>query len=503
MADQTQIVVALIGALSPIIPAVIKVFSERAAAGKVAESGAAPALPAAPPPRSDYIRLAFTLLAATILSVIATDSLLVSGRAPALNVGLLGEIVGITVLVTAPLLTAWKLRATEVGIGLSSALMICVLLLSPGGAFVASVQLGGERGISVILPLSILLILTCAAACYRLGNPLSRRYSLKNRAVSAGIIVACTVVCAVTSGKQIVSTVESDGKSPRILEDDAKHLLSEVENLPHPKKVRFYQLASELQLSAFYQEIHLQTESTMWRPEPTTEAVPAPAPAEAPAPAPAPPQGRAEERRHHPAAPVKATSPVPAPQIVVKTGVSDTSAHDTPAQKEALRRERLREIVHNVVGGSFDTPKQIQFLTDRLWWIHPVGDARNPRSDIALPGITAKDRGSELSRFRAIRALLEQQNTLDSYLETFSYDSRIYDKEKVGGPFRTKASNVDGAQRFSSEFFSSAASSYVPLPTQEFTPQLLEELALPLNVDFAPVSRVTAGQSQPWKHMWA
>lgn len=77
---------------------------------------------------------------------------------------------------------------------------------------------------------------------------------------------------------------------------------------------------------------------------------------------------------------------------------------------------------------------------------------------------------------------------MESYLDTFSYEARIFENAR-----RTADNAGDNSPKFSTDYFIFAAQSFVDLPNHEFTPQLLEELALPLKEEaYASYATYTA-----------
>ena len=477
--EVSQIILALIGAIASIG---IAYFSRTRRAGlpgseDAAPSGRSSAFAQQTGSSRSLLDLAIVLVLGAFFSLLLADSLNISGRIPSLDLNLLGKITLITLLTVGSLVITWRFNRAELGVGIIGLTTTAVLLLSPGGSFVEAAKTDAEKGISVLLPLVILVLSTSAAVIYVLGNPLSLSASRRSKLTSAMALLAMILISALSLGQEYASTTLANHKAPKLEEAGSQRLLDQIRLLPVDDRAALYGFASEIALSPTYQELFFQV-------SPSVDETP---PVKCP--------GAGASR---PPNPEFTQSPGPsfggayqAPSRGVEQGAGRALAE--ASSKKAARRVRLKAIADDVLQ-VLALDKQLPFMLDRLLWVHPTGRAPGAgQSALPLPGIKAATRLEATSTYRVYAALREQQNTAGDFLALFQYDARISDSFKpedyelrrpssksfLSGLLGSAARASDDESAFAQEYRVHGKSLFPTLPSRDYLPRLQEVLALP------------------------
>src|SRR5437016_2697657 len=168
-----QIIVAILGLFGPVIVGWLKDLQSPQPATQDLTISSLTGPPSSPPKRRSLLDLSIVLVCASFFSGILSDSLLVSGRVPSLSISVLLQILLITLLTSGMLVISWFHSKSEIGIGVAALTTLIVLLLSPGGPISVGRE-GGEPGLSLYIPLLVLIMQISACAIYHYGSPLSR-----------------------------------------------------------------------------------------------------------------------------------------------------------------------------------------------------------------------------------------------------------------------------------------------------------------------------------------
>jgi hypothetical protein len=209
-AGLVQIIVAIIGALSPIAQELMQrggkaQHRSRNATGEEERNNGSITKNISGWKRRDFLELAITLLYSAFFSAIIADSLLVSGRVPTLEVSILFQIFIITLITTTSLLFAWYWQRSKTAVGIISITTLVVLVLSPGGPIRPAPEQGTEPGLSLIFPVFILSILASSSIIYSFGNPLAKNTPKNLRNKVAIFLSVLLVIGTLSLAQQFVS----------------------------------------------------------------------------------------------------------------------------------------------------------------------------------------------------------------------------------------------------------------------------------------------------------
>ncbi|MGG6267550.1 NB-ARC domain-containing protein [Leptolyngbya sp. AN10] len=422
-AGLVQIIVALIGASSPIILQILQQGKQQTsnATTSQASSTATPSvneatISGAYESRS-YLDLSIILLYATFFSAILTDSLLVSGRIPTLGISVILEIFVITLFTTLSLLFAWYWCKSETAIGILSVTTLIVLLLSPGGS-ISTVKQGGEGevGLSLLLPVFVLILLATSSAIYLFGNPLSKNTLPRMRRKVILLLSVLFAIGTLTLGQQFVTQVSDNPLSPKKFTGSAEQVkqsedvLSAIRTKSLAERGLLYRLGSEVALSQYYLESYFQVLSSfdfsninrITNPTKSNKSIGL----------------DSQASRNNQSNPQSATS-------------NQSSREDNSSSRRVVSYTQERDRINTLeaIAAYFrsNPSSQLSYLADRILWIHPSVTEGNNQLNFPLPGTSAKDRFASLSNYRIFYAMSTQQNLLDKFFNLFTYDSEIVD----------------------------------------------------------------------------
>ena len=254
--DVMQLLIAVLGILSQLL-VVGRALRKRAPKEGSQDEivGAAPVTrrDARPERYRSRLDLSFVLVCAAFLSLLITDSLVISGRNPSAGWGTILKVLAITLLVFGTMFGAWFLSKTELVTGFLALTTLFVLIISPGGPFNDPTQTG-ETGLWLLIPVVSLTILSSTMLVYCYGSPLSSSMARGRRLLVSSIFAGLVIIAAVTLGQQFVRTVSADPLTPKIEAVEAKELLPVVLGADIKEQRNFYRLASEINLASTYQK---------------------------------------------------------------------------------------------------------------------------------------------------------------------------------------------------------------------------------------------------------
>ena len=452
----TQVLIALFGALSPVVVELIRqrLRPESPASSPAVVSGGAHRVnPGAvlrdTRPSRSLLDLSIVLTIASIYSLIIVDSILISGRVPLLSLRLLLWVVTIVLTVTSVLVFAWWNHQSEVAVAILGLATAAVLVLSPGGAFVRDQEQGGEAALALNIPLGILAFLISASVIYRFGNPLSTKVPWARRSAIGLSLFGLVALLSFAAATQYARRVYADKRTPHFTETADMTLISDLRGVNQKQRGLFYQLASDVQVASiyrayYYQLVNEQTSATKERPEDDSSSSGNPGPDAEP----------------------------------------DQNSEHRFSQLRASRLQNLRDSWRDL-----EPSKRISFLSDRLTWVHPIGGAdNNGQSDLPIPGTSAQVRFNSTSNLRQVHSLLEQSGLRDDLTRTFRYDQAVFRPLKTGDkPHVSLLGQDDNSDSYTDangglntrEHDRHARWAFPILPPQTYKDRLLEQLALP------------------------
>lgn len=437
-----QVIVTLLGVMSQIL-LLMKGFRDKPST-QVTQNEDAPSPHTASviktSPRS-LIDLSFVLICAAFFSLLLTDSLVISGRTPAPEISSILIVLSITLVVVGTMLGAWFLRQAELITGFLAITTLLVLVISPGGPFFSSSS-DGETGLSLLIPLVSLVILSSGMLVYSFGSPLSKSGGRRRRltvTLGLGLIV---LVAAGALGRQLIANVTSNRLTPKIDSASVKEILPEIMNAELNDKRNFYQLASEISLLRTYQN-YFRTirgeKPAAPKTDSNSEAVGQNGQAKQPAnqakqpadskekssrPNPAPTNQPTDSDRYSP----ENLTATRALELLIQKARTDgdwesvTNFQSFSRRSNSIATDYLAEHLNQKDHGrarpnllmnyfkAIPVADQQEYLSQRLGWIHPVGLPSQSQAGIPLPGITNEERFEAVSSMRIIQVLDDQEN---------------------------------------------------------------------------------------------
>ncbi len=371
--DALQIVVTILGLLSQLVVLLREMNKREDTTSETSggdKTGGKTTLPPSLPPESrrahNFLDLGFVLLCSAFFSLLLTDSLVISGRAPSPGLLTTAAVFAITVTVCGVMFTAWRLGRSELVTGFLALITLCVLIISPGGPFGSPlVAKDVEQGLTLYLPVLSLVTLASVMLIYAFGNPLSTTLPRKTRVFVGQTLLIVLVVSAIALGQHLVRSVMSKENAPKIDTADARGVLRDVGRWDAVHRRQFYQLASEIALAHAYQAGYQEVRGV-----------------------------RSRLAGDQGGAPGTSTSSSMPPRRVS----SDYSM--TPAGSERLQvlDEQFRDM---------PLASQEKFLIDRLDWIHPVGN-QGTQVTQPLTGLTARSRADGIGEVRLEQLLSDR-----------------------------------------------------------------------------------------------
>ncbi len=364
--DALQIVVTILGLLSQLV-VLLREMNKREDTTSDAPAGGKPTPPPSLPPESrrahNFLDLGFVLLCSAFFSLLLTDSLVISGRAPSPGLLTTAAVFAITVTVCGVMFTAWRLGRSELVTGFLALITLCVLIISPGGPFGSPlVAKDVEQGLTLYLPVLSLVTLASVMLIYAFGNPLSNTLPRKTRLFVGQTLLIVLVVSAIALGQHLVRSVMSKENAPKIDTADAIGVLRDVGRWDAVHRRQFYQLASEIALAHAYQAGYQDVRGVRSRLAGDQASTPG-------------------------------TSSTPPRRVSSEYSM-------TPAGSERL--QVLDEQFHDMPLAS-----QEKFLIDRLDWIHTVGN-QGTQVTQPLTGLTARSRADGIGEVRLEQLLSDR-----------------------------------------------------------------------------------------------
>jgi len=397
--------------------------------------------------------LSFVLICSAFFALLLTDSLIISGRNPSPGPSTIITVFLITAVVLVTMCGAWFLGVTEVVTAFLAITTFIVLIISRGGPFFAS-ETDSVAALSLLVPVVALVTLASAMFIYAFGNPLSRSVSKRNRLTISLALIGLVFISGGALGKQLVQDVANNERSPKISSRAAKELLQKVTAGNLQQRREFYRLASEVSLnhvySAYYREVAAAQRSVL------TDAQQRSADAAPSTPSPTPLASTANPG----SVPRSQNAPSPKPSSTP----NPTSASARPDQWPAEQRSRMQELIAKAWReGDYDraallqqTYRQLEsssgrlneegigrvrflvdyfeasdtiakekLMTDRLEWIHPVGQTTQYEAVIPLPGTKTEERFTNISTLRIFKALYDQSNLRKKIIAEFEYPEDV------------------------------------------------------------------------------
>ena len=440
-----QIIVAIIGASTPIILQLIE-QKETQIPDKTAKSEQSQILRIRIDKSRSLLDLSIILVYAAFFSAILADSLLVSGRLPTLGIVVLLQIFFITLCITLVLGFAWYWRRGELAVGILSFTTLIVLIISPGGPFNPTSG-EGEAALSLLLPVFVLALLSTSSAIYFLGNPLARNTLPKSRRKAILFLSLLLCIGALTLGKQFVTHVSQDSRTPQFKGSSREiHLAEQVLSEARKRNLRdrglFYKLGSEIVLSKSYLDSYFQVLSSL-------------------------DFSNISE--------------------YVNSNNSGTSTDKTVKKDSEKNSPQRIKVLKSLAKFFSSNPPSLQlsYLSDRLRWVHPTVLDGNAQLNLPLPGTTVKERFEELTNYRIFHSMSGQQNLLDRFFELFKYEREIveaFDDLRADKPNEIKLIpqyEEPKKSRFDKITRQIWATLFPDLPPQAYTDLLRQQLAFP------------------------
>lgn len=475
--------------------------------------------------KRNILDLSFVLVGAAFFSLLITDSLVISGRTPSPKISTILIVLIITLVIVGAMVCAWVLNQTELVTGFLAITTLFILVISPGGPFFSSSSTNdSETGLSLLVPITVLVILASTMLIYSFGNPLSRTLPRNKRAIVTLILVCITAASAGALGRQLISDVVSDPRTPRLDTKEVKDLLPAIMNADVKDRRLFYRLASEVALSLTYQNYfrtvrgeRLQTDQPTMEPSPTilsdnkklgpSESANNNGKSTAQPTATPTPKNSSEDS---PLALVETK----ALEILIQRAEQDRDYESATHFKSFARRSqsvaesflseqersqgRARPNLLINYFKSMDIAEQQQYLVQRLEWIFPTGLPEQSQASIPLPGLTNEERFEAISSLRIIQVLNDQENLRNKLFKEFdkefdypravraAFEQRSSDSAEdyldFSSPYNANTTNT-GSRRYGK-----ARNIRMPLLFPKLEPdpnntRLIEQLGLPFEVE--------------------
>jgi hypothetical protein len=480
-AGLVQIIVAIIGALSPIAQELMQrggkaQHRSRNATGEEERNNGSITKNISGWKRRDFLELAITLLYSAFFSAIIADSLLVSGRVPTLEVSILFQIFIITLITTTSLLFAWYWQRSKTAVGIISITTLVVLVLSPGGPIRPAPEQGTEPGLSLIFPVFILSILASSSIIYSFGNPLAKNTPKNLRNKVAIFLSVLLVIGTLSLAQQFVSHVSENPKSPNFSGDPsqvdaATTLLKKVRRHELKDRGMLYELGSEIALSQYYRDSYFQVLSFLDFSNISRLLNE---------------EGDVQQEQVNSSTLDNSSNS--------SNNSSDSSDNDLLQSDQSLsvndsesnENDRIRILESISEYFSSNSFRQLSYLSDRAQWIHPSVSVGNSQLDFPLPGTTTEERLTSISDYRIFHAISKQQNLIDKFFDLFTYNRDIVSAFKPD-PFieeRNSFSVNPYAREEESKFDKVSSRAWLDLfpdlPQSSYNNLLLQQLAFPL-----------------------
>jgi len=371
--DALQIIITILSIVTTIVT-LVKQIPRR---DTPVQPGSTVISPPAPARRLD-VDLSFVLLCATFLSLLLTDSLIISGREASLGFRTTLAVFSITAVIVAVMYAGWYFRRTEMVTGLLAVMTLTVLIISPGGPF--SPPTPGAKdvqtGLTPYLPVLSLITLAATMLIYSFGSPLSPAEPRGRRYLVSATLIVLALVGAYALGHHLERQVMLDRRTPRIT--NAPEARSEIAKLDLQQRKLFYQLAMEAELARWYQESYQELRKLQPQVPPDDGSGAAPPPARS------------------------------------------QSSSDSVRLFGSAGNERLMVLLDQFRKMPIEDKEKL--LLDRLDWVHPVG-RRDERITLPLTGLSAQDRLTKITLWRLFQILISRASLRAQLFAEFPKDA--------------------------------------------------------------------------------
>lgn len=378
---------------------------------------------------SRLLDLAFVLLCAVLFSLLLVDALLLSGRP-------VGDIffstlytLIITATVTLSLLFMWYRDRAELGVAWWAVVTLALLVLEPGGEFAPKREPGTRDGINLWIPVLSLVFLAISMWVYVFGHPLDKAISRLRRTQVRLFMLLVVGLAVLALGQQYKNFVENDSRTPNTSSKNVDPLIKAATDWDVTQTRIFYMVASDAHLIDDYERLHSNIAAE-------TEA---PSGSEDERPSPLAMRLEQEGFLELPIAELvdELTRLVEADEdreeiervLVEGYSIPQELAGElvtlafTSTQLPELRVTRVARLLDYFE--NLSPQDQLNFLSKRLFWIHPTGVVGQNQPVIPLPGITPRERFDALDERRMMSALETLPNQRNALLWEFSYPENI------------------------------------------------------------------------------
>jgi hypothetical protein len=449
--------------------------------------------------------LAVVLVLSSLFSALLVDAILISGRVPTLGLIALFQIALITIGTTAALTIAWRVDRSEEVVGVLAVGTMIVLALAPGIPGVNSE--GAETGISLTLPVTILVFLAATCTMYLLGVPTPGRHWRALDRLSVALPIALVAFSAGILGWQYRNEALNNPLTPRFSGENRKNaadLLGDLVNRPLRERGIFYQAGSEIALARHYADGYIAYFVPDVKPVTTAKKAAQP-----------PVSATVEATGTHPN-----KAAVPPANSAAQTPVSAKATERVPPRLQDQDGEepddrpitiRMVNDVHRIIEEGLSTEeKTLELLQDRLKTIHPAVTDRNDSLDIPLPGTTAEDRYKRLSYARIAYALSLLPTVKDYYVININYDPTLktWLQRPTDGLLRFLDNKLLPGDSLDKKLFSPTIRSFPPL-SGIHVETLYRELAFPNEYEsylayrtYAQAALAKFGSDNPVRLAW-
>jgi hypothetical protein len=424
--------------------------------------------------------LALYLLCGAIFCILLSDSILISGRAPALSISTLLGPLAAALAISGGIYIGWRNRHGELVIGILALCTAIVLLLSPGGPFVPSEELGGEQGLSLLVPLFVLATMIATAIFRTWGTPFTGRLARRSAISIAFTVVA--LVPAISVGRQWIQEVADDPRNPIHGLNDAAlaHVTQHLDKLREfepAARAAVYRLGSEAVLAPAYAKQYFSV-------RPALEELEAQA------------KSASTQQQVPAATDGHASAPPTGKHVDQADGEPTAQAGASIAQIRLQRRDQRLETLLDAQRQH--GAKAVLYLSDRTRWIHPAGNGlTGERIDWPLPQITVAKRYEQLSELRIVHALGRRSDQIRDLRSVFEYPysvlshfssdlTKLQDDDPDSLNVYESLNAYDRPDNFSSRHRSDLSTSARPwdvlfpeMPSRDYSARLEEQLALP------------------------
>lgn len=356
---------------------------------------------AAARPRPVLLDLGFSLLCAAFFSMVLGHSILISGRAP---VGLGWGMFGMLVLVLVNAFGAylfWRVGYSELGLGVMAFVAILGIVLAPGGPIFGAAY-AGENTLPSLLPLFLLIILA-SAAVFQIVLGLRGRdappRALRMRrlcVLSICALIGCISWVEGVEQLKFLSVVDTD---PGVMSHEDAALFEEIRGLPIADQGTFYQLAMECLLAPTYARFASDISS---------------APQEVNA---SSADSNPRDQREMP--PNESSE---APQMPLDHDVAIRPSSSPGMAGRILPLTELNSLV-----SAIPEDELLQYLLNRLDWVHPVPITTEAKVPINYPGASPAERLNNIASVRSYTALHDRPELRNTKFLSWSEASKARD----------------------------------------------------------------------------